>query len=130
MREINAAMGFDFAAISRPPCCAREIAEAVDRCNGRLLKGRDMECRRKMRQVMLDAVERRADGLARKCLFQESGEPRPGAAIANPVKHQIDAGAIDQEKLDLAKKVGAAVLVECDVLDIRQLDPCLAHAVS
>ena len=45
MWEIYSAMGRDFAAACRTPGRAREIAEAIDRNNGRLIEGRDVECR-------------------------------------------------------------------------------------
>ena len=83
-----------------------------------------------MRQMMLDAVEFRAHGLARKGLLQENGKPRPGAAIAYPAEHQIDVGALGQEIADLAHKVGTTVLIKRDVLHIRKLNACLTQAIS
>ena len=72
MREIDSAFDRDFTPRCRAPRRAREIAESVDRDDGRLIERADMEGRGQMRQMMLDAVELRAQGLARKGLLQKS----------------------------------------------------------
>ena len=40
--------------------------------------------------MMLDRVDRRADGLAGERLLQKSGDPRPRTSITQAPEHQID----------------------------------------
>ena len=68
MREIHASIDGDSFAPADAPCRAGKVAKAIDRDDDGLLKGRNMKCRRKMREMMLDPMH-----LAIKTL---SGEAR------------------------------------------------------
>ena len=46
------------------------------------------------------------------------------------MEHQIDVRALDQEIANLAHKIGATVLIERDVIHIREPDTCLAQAIG
>ena len=82
MREIHAAFNGDVIFPTDTPCRAGKVTEAVDRDDSCFLEGRNVECRREMREVMLDIVECGANAVAGKCLGEELGHLLPSATVS------------------------------------------------
>ena len=74
--------------------------------------------------MMLDRVDCRAEGLAGELLRDKLGDPRPGTPITQPIEHQIDVRALEQEVPYFAQQVCATVLIKGDVIYIRKADAC------
>src|SRR5262245_9754758 len=83
-----------------------------------------------MRQVMLNAVDLRADGLTRESLLQEHANSPPRAPIPQPAEYQIDVRVLEEKIIYLARKIGATILIKCDVLYFREPDACFVQAVG
>ena len=130
MREIDPAMSRDFASRRRPPGRAREIAESIDRNNGRLIEGADVECRGKMRQMMLYLWNSARTVWPGKACSSRTGSPARARRLRIRLSTKVDVGALGQEIADLAHEVGATVLIERDVLHIRKLNACLSQAIG
>ncbi len=83
-----------------------------------------------MREVVLDVVERAAKAVAGKCLGEELGNLLPLAAVPETAEHQADVGRMGRQIGDLAHAVGAAVLIDRDMVDIGEAQPGFAQAVG
>src|SRR5207253_639458 len=97
-----------------------EIPEPIDRYDHRLVKRRDVKGGRQMREVMLDIVEGPVERLARKCLPQQFRGALPLVAIPEPLEHQSRLWNVGQQVADLPGKIGPAVLVERNMVDIGE----------
>ena len=78
-----------FVPLPDTPGRAREIAEAVDRDDDRLLEGRHVKGGGQMREMMLDLVERRRESAGPESLAPaDSGISSRAATVLEPVEHQ------------------------------------------
>src|SRR5947207_1321945 len=83
-----------------------------------------------MRQMVLDRVKSCADGLVWKRLIQENWERCTRPSIAYPVQHKMDARPFGQKVTNLAHKIGAIILVECNVVHIRESNTGLTQTIG
>src|SRR5262245_39645276 len=83
-----------------------------------------------MRHMMLDLVEFSAQLLARKRPRQAFRNSDAAATIAQPGEDQSRIWPMAQDVADLADPVGAAVLVDCDVVYIAQAQASLPQAIA
>ena len=104
MREIDAAVDTDVAALARSPGGAGEIAEAVDRDDHRLVERRDVKGRGEMREVMLDVMHLAAKLLAGKALLQKLGDALTRAPVLEAVEHQSETRALHEDVAKLPSK--------------------------
>ena len=74
MREVDAAVDRDRAALAQPPGRGGEIAEAVDRHRHRPVVGRDQESRREMADMVLDGMDGAAELLLGQVLLEIAGD--------------------------------------------------------
>jgi hypothetical protein len=83
-----------------------------------------------MREVVLDVMERAAEGLSRKSLGQQLRRVLALAAVAETVADQAQIRHTKHEVPELVHEVRTAVLIERHVVNIVQADPGLAQAIS
>jgi hypothetical protein len=88
-----------------------------------------MESRRQVRQMMLYAVQARAHRLTWERPLEKSRKTRAGTTIPYSAQHQIDVGTFGKKISDLTHLICATVLIECDVLHIREPNACLTTAI-
>src|SRR5215471_20583865 len=77
----------DVVSSRDPPSCTREVTETIDRNYGRLIKWADVECRREVREMMFNWMDRRTDSFAGECLLKKCGDARPRTPITQPPEH-------------------------------------------
>ena len=130
MREVDAAVDGDRAALAQAPGGRGEIAEAVDRNRDRLVVGRHQEGRGEMAEMMLDGMHGAAELLLRQVPLEVAGDVGAIAALAQAIQHIARADARGQHIGELAPAVGAVVAVDRDVLDVAQRDPGLGQAIA
>src|SRR5262249_32420428 len=120
MREVHAPVHRNRICATDAPGRAREIAETIDGYGCRLRERRNVKSGIKMRQVVLDAVERALEVFPGKRLFQELGDALALATGPQPVDYEAEVRPLRGDVADLAKEVRAAVLVHRDMIDVVQ----------
>ena len=83
-----------------------------------------------MGEMMLDVVKSGAQGSTGKLLRQEPRDRLSLASVAEPVEHEADTRRRAQEVADLAQPVGAAVLIDGDMVNFGERELSLAQAIG
>jgi hypothetical protein len=83
-----------------------------------------------MREVVLDVVEGAAKALSGKRGLEQFGNPLPLAAGTDALAQQRQLRRMGQQPGEPAQRLGAAVLVDGDMVDIGEPQPSLAKAIS
>ena len=78
---------------------------------------------------MLDVVDLAFEGVLRKGSRQQFAHALPLASIAQPLKEQSGLRSSASKVGDLAPKIGAAVLIKCEMIDISEADAGFAETV-
>jgi hypothetical protein len=83
-----------------------------------------------MRQMVLDRVEFAASCMPRECSFQQTANVRARAAISDTAEHEIDGWPLRQKIYNLTQELGPIVLIERNMVHIRQPHTCLAQTIG
>src|SRR5574341_209254 len=83
-----------------------------------------------MREVVLDAVDLTGELLAREHLREKLSGVGALGAEADLLQHQLERRTRTDQVSKLAAEVGAGVLVECDVGNVRKSNACLVQTVA
>src|SRR5271166_6879989 len=83
-----------------------------------------------MGKVMLDVVKLAGEALPGKLLGEEHGERLALLPVPQAIEHEADARGRGDEIAELAQPVGAAVLVDGDMIDVGERESRLAQAVG
>ena len=130
MREVDAAVDRQPAALTQPPGGRGKVAETVDRYGDGLVVGRDQEGRGKMAEMMLDTMDGAGKRLVGQALAQVARDVGALAALAQAGQHVARADARRQHIGELAPAIGAVVAVHRDMLDVGQADAGLVQAIA
>src|SRR5262249_27243283 len=112
------------------PGSAGKVAKAVNGHHCSRSKRRDVISGDQMAQVMLDVVHLTLKAIAGKCFGQQFTHVLPFSAVAKPLKDQRRIGTLPGEISKFAPEVGAAVLIERDMIQLAETDAGFAQAIS
>src|SRR5215471_4399321 len=80
--------------------------------------------------MMLDSVELARKPLTRKVCGEQVRNALPGTPVPKAIEYEPEIRAVCHQISKLAVKIGPAVLVECNVLDVRKSDTGLSKTVG
>src|SRR5262245_29255415 len=83
-----------------------------------------------MRQVVLDGVKFPASYLPGESSFQQTANISARAAITDTAEHQIDGWPLRHKICNLTQELGPIVLIERNMVHIRQPHTCLAQTIG
>jgi hypothetical protein len=130
MREVDAALDRELAALAQTPGGRREVAEAVDRHRHGLVVGRHQERRGEMTEMMLDGMDCAGELLVRQRALQVAGDIGAVLAMTQPLQDITGAHARGQDVGELAPAVGRIVAVDRDVVHIGERDAGFLEAIA
>src|SRR5690348_17500080 len=80
--------------------------------------------------MMLDVMHLAAKMLVREALCQKLRHPCPRAAVSPARQYERRTRTPQQQITELAREMGRAVLVECDVIDVGQCNSSFRQTIS
>ena len=83
-----------------------------------------------MREMMFDIVHRSAKVISWKGLDEKLGNLPPLAAIPEPPEHELQLRRMRCQIGDFAQALGAIVLVDRDMIHIREARSCFVQAIG
>src|SRR5207245_2504954 len=88
----------------------------------------NMKRRRKVREMMLDPMKGSSEPLAWDCLFHKGWNILAILANLKTFKEQPRVWSIGRDVFNFTKEICAAVLIDCDMIDVGKRDPRLPKA--
>ncbi len=130
VREVDAAIDGEFAALTQSPGGGGEIDDAVDRHRHRLVVGRHQKGRGEMAEMMLDGMDAAAELLAGQLAREISRDVGAVAAMAQALQHIGRTDARGQHIGELAPAISPVVAVHRDMRHIAERDAGFGEAIA
>src|SRR5262249_10140813 len=130
MRKMHATLDVDVFAASHAPGGAGKIAEPVDGDHNSAFERRDVKSRGQMSEVVFDVVNFAPKALAGRGFRQKFGNSFALAPVPQTVEHEPNVRHVGYQIADLAREVGAAVLIDGNMIQVGQRYPCFAQTIS